>query len=259
MNAGRVAGFAILVSSAATASAQSLVVGVVRDDSTARGLPRVEVSIEGTEGSVVTDSAGRYAIATSRGNRVATFRLPGYQLLRTLLIVQRDTVHADITLLHTTATELPAVAVNARSRPANGSLREGFEARRAMGFGKFIDSTALRAREEHRLSDVLRELAGVRFMDYKDPQSSLVEERAFSPLRGPADRTPACYVSVFYNAAPIYRSERGSSFGDPPDFSRDFTVSSLESVEYYRTASEVPQQFGGPNADCGVILLWSRR
>jgi hypothetical protein len=70
---------------------------------------------------------------------------------------------------------------------------------------------------------------------------------------------PPCFVSVFFNATTIYRSERGVTGGKPPDFSRDFSVASLESVEYYRTSSEVPTEFGGANANCGALVLWSRR
>lgn len=40
---------------------------------------------------------------------------------------------------------------------------------------------------------------------------------------------------------------------------QSFSVASLEAVEFYRTGSEVPQQFGGSNANCGALLLWTRR
>lgn len=258
MPRGIPAAVVMLLSSATWAPAQSVVTGTVREDSTTRALRGVEVTIEGAKGSVVTDSAGQFTVSASKGNHIATYRLPGYQLLKTMLIIRRDTVHADATLVRAGATELPTVQVNAKTQPRGGGLREGFEERRAMGFGKFIDSTALRAREEHRVSDVLRELTGVRFMEYRDPQSSIVYQRAYSPLRPPTDRLGACYVSVFYNGSPVYRSERGTGFGVPPDFSRDFSVSSLESIEYYRGASETPGQFGGQNADCGALVLWGR-
>lgn len=66
-------------------------------------------------------------------------------------------------------------------------------------------------------------------------------------------------VSVFFNGAPVYRSDISRGSGRPPDLARDFTVSSLESIEYYKGASDTPQQFGGANADCGALVLWSRR
>jgi hypothetical protein len=256
---------------ASQAAAQSIVTGVVRSDSTGQPLGGVEVTIEGAKARAQTDSLGKYALESPGGNQIAVFRLPGYQPLRLRVIVKKDTVHADASLLRAVATQLPAVEVNAPTR-VTGPGREGFAERRAQGFGKFIDSTALRVREERRLSDVLRELAGVRLTEYHEPNSSIIELRAISPLSTPSPSTQydtpkgrmnvpgiqPCWVSVFFNGSTIYRSERTNG-GRPPDLSRDFSVASLESVEYYRTAAETPQQFGGGNANCGALVLWSRR
>jgi hypothetical protein len=249
--------------------AQSIVSGFVRDDSTGRPLAGVEVTIEGAKQQGRTDSAGHYALEVAKGNRVAVLRYPGYQPLRFLIIVKRDSVHADANLIRAFATQLEPVKVSASERTM-GLGREGFAERRAMGFGKFIDSTALRARDGQRLSDVLRELTNVRQIEWRDPNSSILEMRAISSLKEPPQRyqqsngkdypaRPPCFVSVFFNGSPVYRSDVSLGNGRPPDVSRDFMVSSLESVEYYRGASDTPQQFGGGNADCGALVLWSRR
>jgi hypothetical protein len=39
---------------------------------------------------------------------------------------------------------------------------------------------------------------------------------------------------------------------------REFALTGLDAVEVYRSAAEVPLEYGGANAGCGVILLWSR-
>lgn len=269
---------AVLVLTAGVrAGAQAIVTGVVREDSTGRALSGVEVTMEGSKTHVITDSAGHYAFEASSGTRIAAFRLPGYQPLRLRVSVKRDTVHADATLVRALAQQLNPVEVNANApKPAASLGRDGFAERRAMGFGKFIDSTALRAREDRRVSDVLSELTDVRMREYRDPGSTIVKLRAISPIRGITQGYVAsgtvngatrsgiappsleCWVSVFFNNSPVYRSDRLGS-GDPPDFSRDFSVASLESIEYYKSPSEVPQQFGGSNANCGVLVLWSRR
>jgi len=257
----------------ARVDAQAIVTGLVREDSTGRALAGVEVTMEGSKTQAVTDSAGHYAFQAPTGTRIAAFRLPGYQPLRVRVSVKGDTVHADATLVRALAQQLTAVEVNANApKPAASLGRDGFAERRTMGFGKFIDSTALRAREERRVSDVLSELTSVRMREYRDPGSSIVKLRAISPLRGMTQGFVAsaggrsgisppsleCWVSVFFNGAPVYRSDRTGS-GEPPDFSRDFSVASLESIEYYKSPSEVPQQFGGSNANCGALVLWSRR
>jgi len=247
--------------------AQSIVVGTVREDSTGRPLAGVGITIEGAKQQARSDSAGRYAIEAPNGRRVLDFRLPGYQPLRLGISGRGDTVRADATLVRAMATQLQAVQVNAPQRE-NAFGREGFAQRKAMGFGRFIDSTALRSKEDRPLTDVLRELAGVRLQEYREPGSSIVEWRAISPFKPmtPAVRQggmvmeglPPCWVSVFLNGTPIYRSDRMNA-GRPPDMSREFSVASIEAVEFYRTGSEVPQQFGGSNANCGALLLWTRR
>ena len=267
---------AILVVVSALASepvrAQAIVTGIVRSDSGATPLAGVEVSIEGAGVQTRTDSLGSYAFEVPAGTRIAVFRMPGYQPLRVRLSIKRDTVRADASLLRPAPTQLAAVEVSAPVRPT-GLGREGFADRRAMGFGKFIDSTALRVREERRLADVLRELAGVRLTEFHEPNSTIIELRAISPLSTPSPSTQydtpngrmrvpgiqPCWVSVFFNGSTIYRSDRTGGAGRPPDLTRDFSVSSLEAVEYYKTASETPQQFGGGNANCGALVLWSRR
>jgi hypothetical protein len=30
-------------------------------------------------------------------------------------------------------------------------------------------------------------------------------------------------------------------------------------IEIFRTPAEIPSEFNGPNAGCGVIVLWTRR
>lgn len=263
-----VAGFFVL-GVGARVEAQSIVSGIVHEDSTGRPLSGVEIQVEGAKQRALTDSAGRYALEISTGNRVLSFRLPGYQPLRLRVIVKRDSVTADATLVRTFATQLEAVQVNAPQRTM-GMGRDGFAERRAMGFGKFVDSTVLRKKEGSRLSDVLRELTGVRMLEWRDPNSSVAEMRAISPIREPPQaytmangapypQRPPCWVSVFFNGAPVYRSDVSRGNGRPPDLARDFTVSSLESIEYYKGASDTPQQFGGANADCGALILWSRR
>jgi len=250
------------------ARAQSVITGIVREDSTGRPLSGVEVSVEGSKQSVRTDSAGRFAVTVPSGMPLATFRLLGYESSRQRIIAKRDTVHADVSLVRNAATELPAVQVRAANH-ASDFGREGITGRRALGFGKFIDSAALRTREGRQLSDVLRELTGVRMQEVRDPNSWVVHVRAISPIAGPTQTqqyqdvivrgAPPCWVSVFLDGVGLYRSDRTTANGEPPDLSRDILVSNLDAVEYYRGASEVPQEFGGSNANCGALVLWSRR
>jgi hypothetical protein len=36
-------------------------------------------------------------------------------------------------------------------------------------------------------------------------------------------------------------------------------ASDVAAVEVYRSPAEVPPEFNGPNAGCGVVVIWTRR
>ncbi len=65
-----------------------------------------------------------------------------------------------------------------------------------------------------------------------------------------------CWSSVFLDGMILYRSW---SNAPPPDWSKDFYVNELDAIEVYRSAAELPSEFGGTVGECGVIVLWSRR
>lgn len=61
--------------------------------------------------------------------------------------------------------------------------------------------------------------------------------------RGPVDCPPQVYIDGIPWAGPI----------------DEITLRDIEGIEVYRGAAEVPAEFAGSNAGCGVIALWSRR
>ena len=240
--------------------AQAFISGVVKEDSTGRLLGGVEVTIEGAIRQTHTDDKGHYVLEGPAGIHVAVFKVVGYQSVRIRLRLTRaDTVQTDASMVHSTGQVLDSVVVPGRRTAPRMSTRDGFAERRAMGLGKFLDSTLLRQMESSRISELLRANTGVHMTSYQEIVGrgrGPVQLRAASPLKPGADGSFTCWVSVIYDGVTMYRT---GSRTPPPDFSRDFSISSLESIEYYRGASETPMEFGGNNADCGVLVLWSRR
>jgi len=258
----------VLLLSGAPLAGQALT-GTVRQDSTGRPLAGVEVLLEGSQRQTSTDATGRYLLGQlPTGNHVVLFRSVGYRPVRIRVSLSvGDTTRADAAMVREGAQQLDPVEVKALPSAPRGIGREAFEERRRMGFGKFIDSTELRRNEQRRVSDLLRGIAGLRMVRFRecDPPGSSrcgpTEERAASG-RGagtsmiPRSNQDYCWMSVVLDGAVLYRSG-GSS--PPPDFSRDFRIANFESIEVYRSSSEVPTEYGGTSAACGVILLWSRR
>lgn len=249
----------LLLALAGPLAAQVTVSGVVREDGTGRPLAAVQVLIEGTERADTTDSAGRYRLEAKAGTRIALFRLIGYRPLRLRLqLVKGDSTTANADLVRESAQQLDPIETRAAPSAPRGVGVEAFEERRRLGFGKFIDSTQLRRSGSRRLTDLLREVPGVRLVSFvEDPSRPWIFEwRAASGRKQNAGGEP-CWMSVVFDGSPIYRS---GSLSRPPDFHRDFfEVSSLQAVEVFRSPAEVPQEYGGSSEQCGLILLWSRR
>jgi hypothetical protein len=219
-------------------AAQAVIMGTVREDTTGRPLADVEVVIEALGRRVFTDSAGRYALSGIQpGARLMLVRRVGY--LAVGIMVQlgpNDTIRRDVSL-EPLAVELDPIEVTGRpeTRRPRGIGVEAFEERRRMGFGRFIDSTMLRQNEYRRLSELL--------------QRAGVEVAPRGASRQWAVGRSGCRLRVYLDGVPI---------ADPPDVN-SFSPVGLEAVEAYRSPADVPLEYGGLDARCGVLLLWTRQ
>ena len=253
--------------SAAPLAAQAVLTGQVRADGSNRTLAGVEVLLEGTKLATVTDDSGRYILRElPSGNRVVFFRSIGFRPSRVRVILGKsDTVRADVLLVPEKVQLEPIVVTGTPDRP-RGIGREAFEERRRLGFGKFADSTTLRRADNMRLADVLTRL-GVYIIQYT-PDAGPVQLRAASTRYTGLENTKFsqgvihhCWMGVILDGVTIYRAVPTGSQASfpPPDFRRDFAVADIEAIEVYRGAGEVPIEFGGSSANCGVIVLWTKR
>jgi hypothetical protein len=237
---------------AVTGRSERVLAGVARDDSTGRPVAGVDVVLEGTDKAAVTNDIGRYAMNdVPTGVRTLLFRSIGYRPVRLgLRLVEADTVWADARLVKE-GVVLDPIEVTARP-PAPRGLREGFEERRAMGFGRFIDSTELRRNQHLRLADMLRRhrVGVVRIRD----MSVAPRERWITVAAN--RRKGDCVMKVILNGTTVYDPDRDGNW--PTDIN-EFDLASLESVEVYQGFAQMPAAFGGALSGCGVVVLWSRR
>jgi len=68
--------------------------------------------------------------------------------------------------------------------------------------------------------------------------------------------TSICWPMVFLDRQLI---RTGGLGGDPAALDEIAEVFDVAAVEVYRTPAEIPPEFNGPNAGCGVIVLWTRQ
>jgi hypothetical protein len=140
------------------------------------------------------------------------------------------------------AVELDSILVRGspgRARGVGFGL-EAFEERRMKGFGIFLDSTLLRRNEHRDLADVVRGNPGISISPRQSGGGYFI-----AAGRGPS----RCIVQIYLDGMRL----------PVPTKTNFVSVSDLLAVEVYRSAAEVPLEYGGPRAGCGVVLLWTRR
>lgn len=131
------------------------------------------------------------------------------------------------------AQALPLVEVEAA--PSMGRRFMDFERRRAQGRGQYLTRADIDAFGSNSLQDAVRNLRGVN-LDCGGTGCSIRMARA--PMR--------CLPEYIVD-------ERVDNIFGPTVPVRD-----IEAIEVYTGPSEVPGEFAGRNAGCGVIVIWTR-
>jgi hypothetical protein len=211
------------------------------------GTPLVGATVTATSAglSTRTDSLGRFLLAGLPPGLVRLLvTAPGYQRgPLTLPLAPREVLERELELeplgagaaaadTGPRAQRLPAVPVTAM--PGMGSRFLDFERRRATGRGQYRTRDEIEAGQFNSLQDVLRTLRGVQMV-----------------------------CSGGYCQAQMVRA----TLGCPPqyiiderednDFGPVVPVRDIQGIEVYTGAGDVPGEFAGSTAACGVIVVWT--
>lgn len=246
----------LLVGLTPQVAAQGAMFGIVREDSSGRPLPGVEILLDRTAHRALTNAQGRYLLGGVPAGRYSViFRAVGHVPVRLeVAIPAGDTVRANATLIRSDVVLDPIEVIGETPRPRGDGL-EAFEERRRMGFGKFVDSTEMRRSEHIRLDDVLQRHGVV--IQPVDHFAIAVNPR-YRSLTGAYN----CIMSVYLDGIRIGEGGRvGASTLDPErlDIRNLIRTHQLTAAEIYFGAGSIPIQFGGASGGCGAIVLWSRR
>ncbi|HET9984559.1 MAG TPA: carboxypeptidase regulatory-like domain-containing protein [Longimicrobiales bacterium] len=232
--------------------------GVLLEESSGRPIVAANISLLLRNGKadfhVSTDTAGAFLIETDAPGiyRLKADRL-GYSAATT------DTFHlhsgelVQVTLrLAPDAIALTPLTVTARSYPPSAYLTNaGFYDRKRLGIGTFMTRTEIARRNTHRFSDVLRSVAGMR-IDPADAGGRSRSRVARSIGRCQPLLVLDGVVTTIGGGRSMFRSA-----DIPLDDVLDAT--DIEGLEIYRGSSELPMQYNVGTADCGAILVWTRR
>ena len=215
--------------------------GRVLDGSTNAVVANATVAVTTTGASARTDSTGRFRV---EGLRVGIHRFlisaPGYARgSLTLAFAAREIMERDLVLdalggaaADSGAQLLPTVPVTAE--PTLGRRFADFERRRATGRGQYLTRAELEERQVNTLQDAMRTMRGVR---YSCSGGTCLVQMARAPM----------------GCSPEYIVDErvDNSFGPT------IPIRDIIGVEVYNGPGDVPGEFAGTNAGCGVIVIWT--
>lgn len=217
--------------------------GRILDAVTGAPVPGATVAATSAGISARTDSTGHYVLD---GLKVGIHRFlvsaTGY--LRgsvSLAFAPRERMERDFEL-DPVGTPMPGDTARAQQLPtvpvaADASLGRrflDFERRKATGRGQYLTRTDFERNNFYTLQDAMRTLRGIRF---SCSGGSCTAQMARAPM----------------GCAPEYIVDErvDNTFGPT------IPVRDIQGLEVYTGASDVPGEFAGRNAGCGVIVIWT--
>jgi TonB-dependent receptor-like protein len=223
----------LLAASPAAAQARAAVTFSVFAAETQAALPGARVSVDGRARGVA-DARGEVRVdGISAGTHRATVSLQG-RVPRTVRLELGAGEERDVlVLLEPLAVQLRGITAAARARSRDARIE----------LGRFVTRAQIEERNAVHFTDLFRGVAGV--MVTPGPAGETIRsQRAVSMMGGFTDCPPQFFVDGFPYVP------------DGSSLDAQFPVAEIEGVEMY--FGNVPAQWGGSKALCGVVLVWTR-
>ncbi len=227
-------------------AAQAVLTGRVAGGSTVGPLVGAIIEIRGLNLRASSDSSGAFRITGVRpGEHTVLVRQIGYRPFQRRIRFGPDEEVRVGFQLEQIPVVLDSVTVKADDVTWPNPMMRGFEDRRTLGLGQFMDHRALEERKGQSLEVVLRRM-GVRF-DRRRSGLVAVESRGASSL----SRGSTCAVNILIDGLLVTRNTEMLVQHLPK-------VHQLAGIEYYRGSAQVPVIFEADGGACGVLVLWTR-
>jgi len=130
---------------------------------------------------------------------------------------------------------LPAVVVQARAEILQPRYLD-FERRRQRKLGAFLRWDDLKKAGYSSVGDALRTVRGVRIQ---------CDQSAYE-CYAVMSRTPNCHPTWYIDGIQVH------------SFHENTPIRDLYGIEVYRGTGEIPAEFSGSTAGCGVIVMWTK-
>lgn len=168
-----------------------------------------------------------------------------------------EQIHLEVVLTEHPVDIAPIVVTERR----RGFLADmGFYDRVDRGAGLVIQREEIERRVPGRITDLMQGRSGWRVMRTPDGKQDI---RITGPVRLQGECQPAIWVDGALARAGGEPRKSGTVTGGTlfvqPQLSEIVSPEEVEAIELYNGAAGMPMQYGGSNASCGVVLIWTRR
>jgi hypothetical protein len=210
-------------------------IGRIFDEHTNQVLTEVLIFLDSTRNDVAISSQGRFVLnSLAPGRHRVEIRAIGYRPhMLELNLLEGQVLEREFAMVFT-GDKLPDVSIEARNSKLLPRFAD-FERRQKSGLGAYITRDEIRARGYLNLGDAVRTIKGVR-----------VNCGAIECIIHMTRASPGCYPT-FYVDGRLARS-----------FAESTPIVDVQGIEVYRGAAEMPGEFTGDGAMCGVIVIWTR-
>lgn len=232
------------VAAPALAQNGSRMTGRVVDKSSGQPIASAEIRLVGDGRSVTSDSAGRFAfLALPSGTSEFIIRAGSFPDLRAIIDLAAGEVSERVFELDSTAAgrslrALSPIVITAPATPPVSYRLVDFERRRKTGRGQYVTEEELLRSGAMNLQDAVRPLRGVT----EECAGVGIDRCVLHMSRAPVHCQPDYVVDERLNN----------------DFGPFTPIRDIVAVEVYSGPSEVPGEFAGRTAGCGVIVIWTR-
>ncbi len=219
-----------------TGAAQATLRGRVIDSETGHPLPGAVVRIRPGPSPLTTDTLGRFeAQELPAGNADITIEFLGYATRVSKVRLPASGEVDRVFALDFTGHQLPEVVVQARADQLMPRYWD-FEQRRQRRLGAYLRWDDLNRGAYSTVGDALRTVRGVRI------QCNQQRFECYAVMA----RSPQCQPTWWIDGVEVH------------SFHENTPIRDIYGIEIYRGAGEIPGEFTGSNAACGVIVMWTK-
>jgi len=248
--------------------------GTVVDSATSSGVSAATVELLQPDSQPVgrerSNDRGEFRIrARGAGSYLLRVRRIGYRTLDEVVQISGDTAF-DLRLA-ANPVELAPVGVVAERDPV--LVRSGFYERREGGVGHFVDPAMVEklAPKARLVADLLGHIPGVSIVTppagsdggggVRVPhlRTCRTISRRLRPGNAPTSMIPTPDTSDAPSFYPRVYLDGMATGSNPQHTFGLLEPAQILAMEVYMGAAQIPLQYGGTDAPCGVILIWTRR